>query len=405
MGTKQYPIKKLKEFTDVFSGFAFKSTDLKEGDIPVIKIANIQDKQVNKECSAFFSSSKLTRKLDKYFLQDDDFLIAMTGAGSVGKTGKMRGKNKKYLVNQRVGIVRVKKGLANQEFIFQVISQDYYEDILYKLGLGAGQPNISAKDIGNIEISFPEKIIQDKLASIFLNYSNLIENNKKRIQLLEKIAKLIYDKWFVKFKFPGHEKVKMVDSELGKIPEGWEVSKIDNVIKHRIHINGKIKKSEFLDRGIIPCVDQSKSFIAGYTNDGKSVFNEFLPIIVFGDHTRIIKFVNFPFACGADGTQLIYPGKDSISPEFLYFSLMHIDLSNFHYARHLKFLKSQKVFIPNEWVVKKFTEIVKPIMEEIQFYRNSIYNLRKTRDLLLPKLINGNIDVSELDIKVPEAEA
>lgn len=80
----------------------------------------------------------------------------------------------------------------------------------------SGRQRANLETIKNIEIDPPELPLQQKIASILSNYDNLIENNTKRIQLLEKIAKLIYDEWFVKFKFPGHEKVKFVDSELGR---------------------------------------------------------------------------------------------------------------------------------------------------------------------------------------------
>ncbi len=264
--------------------------------------------------------------------------------------------------------------------------------------------SLNNDDLSHLTISYPKYDIQKKNATILLNYDLLTINIFNRIKILEKIAKLIYDEWFVKFKFPGHEKVKMVDSELGKIPEGWGVKKIDEIIKHRIKINKKIKRSEYLEQGDIPCVDQSRNFIAGYTNDKGAVFDEFLPVVVFGDHTRIVKFVNFPFACGADGTQLIFPENENISPEFLYFLLINIALSNFHYARHFKFLKGKKIIIPKEDIMETFNEIIKPIMMLIPLFRDKTINLHKTRDLLLPKLISGQVDVSDLDIKVPEMQ-
>ena len=271
-----------------------------------------------------------------------------------------------------------------------------------KLSSDAAVPGLNRSYALSREFTIPSNIEeQQKIASILSNYDDLIENNTKRIHLLEKMAKLIYDEWFVKFKFPGHEKVKFVDSELGKIPEGWEVKKVGEVIKNRIKIPKKIKKSDFLEEGLLPIIDQSRSFIAGYTNDTEAKFEEFLPIIIFGDHTRVLKFIDFPFAYGADGIQLIYPIDKLVSPEFLYFSLLHIDLSNFHYARHYKFLKSKEMIIPTENIIRLFDKIVRPIMKQINKLDQENRNLSKTRDLLLPKLVLGEIDVSDLDVKVP----
>ena len=79
----------------------------------------------------------------------------------------------------------------------------------------------------------PPLLLQHKIASILSAYDDLIENNTRRIKILEEMAQIIYNEWFVKFRFPGHENVKMVESELGMIPEGWEVKKLRFMKVHR----------------------------------------------------------------------------------------------------------------------------------------------------------------------------
>jgi len=210
----------LSEIASIYSGFAFKSNDLSKDGIPVIKIANIQNKKVQKQCNDFLPENLCNPKLQKYFLDKYDVLIAMTGAGSVGKMGKMRRVDRKYLVNQRVAIVRTNPQIADPEYVYQTLSDDNYEKILYGLGLGAGQPNVSPSEIGSLEIPFPPLPTQRKIAAILSAYDDLIENNMRRIKILEEMAQALYREWFVKFRFPGHEKVKMVESELGMVPEG-----------------------------------------------------------------------------------------------------------------------------------------------------------------------------------------
>ena len=203
----------LGEITEIFSGFAFKSRNLIDSDknaIPVIKIANIQNKKVLKEGNGFLPKDLYNEKLERYKLNKDDFLVAMTGAGSVGKVGKMRGQDRQYLVNQRVGVVRPSAGQVNPEFLFQVLSDDYYENYLYQIGIGSGQPNVSATDIGNLEIPFPSLDIQRKIASILSAFDDLIENNTRRIAILEEMARRIYRDWFVHFKYPSHENDELV---------------------------------------------------------------------------------------------------------------------------------------------------------------------------------------------------
>ena len=106
---------------------------------------------------------------------------------------------------------------------------------------------------------------------------------------------------------------------------------------------GKVPKSEYLKEGKFPIIDQGQLSVAGYTNNPDVVLRSPLPITVFGDHTRAVKFAKRPFACGADGTQLLYPNTDTIDPTFFYYAVKNIDLSNYFYARHFKFLKDQEI--------------------------------------------------------------
>ena len=107
----------------------------------------------------------------------------------------------------------------------------------------------------------------------------------------------------------------------------------------------KIKKSEYLSSGTIPVVDQGQDFIAGYINDTERAYDGQLPIIIFGDHTCTLKYVDFPFAVGADGTQLIHPTED-FDIRYFYYALRNLPLERFGYQRHFKYLKTSTIFCP-----------------------------------------------------------
>ena len=107
----------------------------------------------------------------------------------------------------------------------------------------------------------------------------------------------------------------------------------------------KIKKSEYLSNGTIPVIDQGQEFVAGYINDTERAYNGKLPVIIFGDHTCTLKYVDFPFAVGADGTQLIRPTED-FDIRYLYYALRDLPLEHFGYQRHFKYLKTSKIFCP-----------------------------------------------------------
>jgi len=420
--------RKLGDVAEVFSGFAFKSSDLKEGDLPVIKIANIQNKQVIQNCDAFFSSKKLSEKLKKYFLEKNDFLIAMTGAGSVGKTGKMRSMKGSFLVNQRVGIVRVNKELADPELIFQIISQDIFEDRMYQLGLGAGQPNISSNDIKGLEFILPKDLKEQvKIATILSNYDNLIKINEKRIKFLEKVVKLIYEEWFVNFKFPGHEDVKMVDSKtnFGKIPENWAVKGVKD-IEYFTFIDTNIKEftgeKEYFATANISGIDIIKEgeIVTWKNKPSRAQKQPKINSVWFArmkDSYKILgvteanqfiannSILSSGFA-GFESEELIFP--------FLYLTINSERFEDFkdRYATgatqvslNNEGLSKIQVIKPQKELVEYFGRITKSLIDKMFYFQQINNKLRKTRDLLLPKLISREVDVSKLDIKIPEIEA
>ena len=198
----------------------------------------------------------------------------------------------------------------------------------------------------------------------------------------------MYKEWFIDLRFPGYEETEIIDG----VPKDWEKKLIGDIIG-KIPRTKQIKTSDYLSEGAIPVVDQSRDFIAGYTNDKDSVVNLGIPIIVFGDHTRILKYIQFPFAKGADGTQLIISDKDNMPQSLLYLSLKAVDLSNYHYARHFKYLKAEIILVPTQKIGDKFDRIVSPMLNRIQKLRDICNKSSQARDRLLPKLLSGEIEV------------
>jgi type I restriction enzyme S subunit len=287
-------------------------------------------------------------------------------------------------------VVRVKEGY-DQNFM------SYYLSLLnlnWYAG-GSAQPLLSHGWLKPIKINLPSLPIQCKIASILSAYDDLIENNLKRIKLLEEQAQLTYEEWFVRMKFPGHETATF-DEETG-LPEGWEKVKVIELLG-KIKTTKKIKSSEILEEGTIPVVDQSRTFIKGFTNDNDALIKNDKSIIVFGDHTRVLKFINFPFARGADGTQVILSKNERMPQHLFYFILKDVDLSNYHYARHFKFLKDSEVILPTKFVAEKFEKIAKKNYDLILSLQNQNHLLKEARDILLPRLMSGMIDVDGLDV-------
>lgn len=248
--------------------------------------------------------------------------------------------------------------------------------------------SLKNEDLLSLNVALPPMGIQEKIAGILKNYDNLIANNQKQIELLEEAAQRLYKKWFVDLRFPGYEDVKIVDG----VPEGWKKELIGDLIRKGVR-SKQVKTTEYLQEGAIPIIDQSRDFIAGYTNDPEAIVDMGCPIIVFGDHTRILKYIQFPFAKGADGTQLITSNNDNMPQSLLYYSLVSVDLSSYHYARHFKYLKAENILVPTKKIAEKFERYVSVILIQIQKMRDISKKSAEARDRLLPKLMSGEIEV------------
>ena len=249
--------------------------------------------------------------------------------------------------------------------------------------------SLANDDLLSMEVEIPEKSIQQHIASILSRYDSLIENYQKQIKLLEEAAQRLYKEWFVGLHFPGYENTKIVDG----VPEGWEKKKVGDLIE-KVQRTKQVPTNDYLKTGNIPVIDQSRNYVAGYTNDSECMVRVTTPYIVFGDHTRVLKYIPFSFAKGADGTQLIMSNDLKRMPQSLfYISLIGIDLSNYSYARHFKYLKEESILVPSVSIATSYENIVAKYLQSIQKNRESIRLLTEARDRLLPKLMSGEITV------------
>lgn len=249
--------------------------------------------------------------------------------------------------------------------------------------------SLANNDLLNMEIELPSMEVQNRIASILSRYDSLIANYQQQIKLLEEAAQRLYKEWFVDFRFPGHENTQIVDG----VPEGWERNSVASLIG-KTQRTKQVPTKEYLTKGSFPVIDQGRKFIAGYTNDRECLVNVSVPYIVFGDHTRVLKYIPFNFAKGADGTQLIMSNNLNRMPQCLfYYSLINVDISNYSYARHFKYLKEETIVVPDSDIAIKYRDIVSPMLDMVQRYRNQIILLTEARDRLLPKLMSGEVEV------------
>jgi type I restriction enzyme S subunit len=286
--------------------------------------------------------------------------IAISKSGTIGRLGILKAE---MCGNRAVINIDVNDSIADLHYIFYLLK--YKRKEIIRKAEGSIQKNLYVSALETISLNHNDKKVQQKISNALLKLDAKIQANNQINVELESMAKTLYDYWFVQFDFP-NENGKPYKSSGGKmfwneelkreIPYGWEVCKVEKLLlKESSQI--KTPSSEYELCGKIPIIDQSTDFIAGYTNNQNAVINgNVIPRIVFGDHTRILKLINFDFVRGADGTQVLLSNNKRIPQHVLYHSLLRIELSNYGYARHFKFLKDSLVILPDINVANVYEE-------------------------------------------------
>lgn len=158
----------------------------------------------------------------------------------------------------------------------------------------------------------------------------------------------------------------------------WKTTTIEKLLEKNTGVIRGMNQKFFQEKGQYPIVDQSQSLICGYTDDKDRLYSGNLPVIVFGDHTRVFKYVDFPFAPGADGTKILNTGNN-LNPKFFYYSLLNLDFPSRGYNRHYKFLKEQIIKYPE---VKTIQNKIVTILDKIQKAINTQDKIiEKTKEL------------------------
>jgi len=159
------------------------------------------------------------------------------------------------------------------------------------------------------------------------------------------------------------------------LPNSWEEIEFKKTVK-KIPLTGKkLKQKEFQEKGKLPVIDQGRDFVGGYTNKTELKLDCQLPVIVFGDHTKIIKFVNQSFVAGADGVNVLEP-KSMFIPKLLYFFIQAIQLPNKGYARHYQYLEKSKIRIPPLNEQKRITEKIEELFSKIDSSFNELQKIK-----------------------------
>jgi type I restriction enzyme S subunit len=264
----------------------------------------------------------------------------------------------------------------------------------------AAVPGLSRSQAYSLDALLPPVPIQQRIASILSAYDELIENSQRRINILESMVRALYREWFVHFRFPGYESQPLENSSLGEIPQGWEVKTVEEIVK-RIPVGKKYDQKTVTSTGVVPVFDQGKSGIIGYHNDQPGVeATDNAPVIVFANHTCYQRLIHFPFSAIQNVLPFVPNPLVERDIYWLHWATNGLVVFNDYKGHWPEFASKQLVFPPQN-ICMKFGDFVAPISRQTLKLDRQIANLRRTRDLLLPRLLSGQIDVTTLPESLP----
>ena len=331
--------------------------------------------------------------------QIDDVLLCIIGA-SMGDSCFVKVK-KTFGLSSSVAILRANESILFPKYLYYWTRGYIFQDALYGIKGGAAQGYASQEMIKSLPLNYPPLPTQCKIAAILSAYDRLIENNTRRIEILEEMARSIYREWFVKFRFPGHEQTQMVDSELGLIPEGWEVGRLDDAL---ILQRGFDLPTQQRKEGNIPIY--ASTGVTGTHNEAKVK----APGVVTGRSGSLGTVIYIDEDFWPLNTTLWVKEFRRVTPLYAFYLLSDLKLEQYNSGAAVPTLNrndihGRLVVRPPQKLLEQLNLFVEPLLVLKKNLLKRSDNLRRTRDLLLPRLISGEIDVENLDINTGEIAA
>ncbi|KCZ72003.1 restriction endonuclease S subunit [Candidatus Methanoperedens nitroreducens] len=389
-------------------GTQLHASDYVEQGTPVINARNIGFGDIRPDKLEFISEETV-QSLSSHLLEPNDIVFGRKG--TVERHAFIRKEHTRWFQGTDCLRLRLKSPSIDPRFVsYCFLIEAHKRWMINQSSHGSTMTSLNQDIIGRILLRLPPFDVQKKIVAILSAYDDLIENNTRRIKILEEMAQALYREWFVRFKFPGHEKVRMVESELGMVPEGWEVKKLGEVCNI---LMGQSPKSEFYNdtgegllfhQGVTDfgdrfpidrmyCTVQNRIAEAG-----DILFSVRAPVgriniadkkIIIGRGLCAIRSRSGNQAFVFQQLKEQFKEEDSMGGGTIFKSVTKDDMQG------IKFL------VPSEVLIKSFEDITVPIFTELKNLTIKNTNLRRTRDLLLPKLISGEVDLEKLEVNIP----
>ncbi len=411
---------KLEDVCVFINGGAWSDKEYVPFGIPVLKVSNCKSSGFDlSEVDYLPVSSKEKYLKNKLVL--NDVIIATVGShpnlveSAAGRSCIVNSAVCGYYLNQNAVCIRtVDPSVLDQKYLGYMTKDVLFQHYIQMRGRGAAnQMRIAISSIKSFELVLPPIESQIKIADILSTYDNLIENNKKQIKLLEVAAQRLYKEWFVDLRFPGYENTKIEDG----VPEGWRYYKATDVFEY---IRGKSYTSKEIseDKGTLMVNLKNIKAFGNYNRNsekrytGKYSDSQSLSAgdVIMGvtdmtqerrlvGHVAIVPDLKEPMTFSMDIIKLI----PKISTSNFVYSLLHFggysnQISRFANGVNVLHLKPEvltniEVLMPTNTIIEKYDSIFEKYRQQIEILQNQIGYAEKSRDMLLPRLMSGEVEV------------
>lgn len=312
--------------------------------------------------------------------------IVYTTRGTVGNAGYYNSSvpYENVRINSGMVILRSNGEIVDARFLYQILKSEYYRPYFKQYCTGSAQPQLPIKNFSQIYLNVPDIKTQHRIADILSVYDNLIENNQKQIKLLEEAAQRLYKEWFVDLRFPGHENTKIVDG----VPEGWS----RGLLKELISVNYGKDHKKAPDDGNIPVYGSGGLM----RKCNKSLFSGEAVLIPRKGSLNNIMYVDETF--WTVDTMFYATMKQPHTAVFVYFFVKAFDMYSMNIGAAVpsmtaKILDAMDVVIPDKETLEKFDKLTKTYFNKIKTLQGQNERLKIARDLLLAKLMSGEVEV------------
>lgn len=376
----------------------------------MIRTTNVKKGVVDIETVRYVEKDTFEKWTRRSIPQPGD--VILTREAPLGEVGMMPANSENIFLGQRLMQYRADPKKLNPHFLLYSMQEDYMQGQIRAAGSGSTVEHMRVGDAENLLIRLPDIDIQKGIAEILSAYDALIENNSRRIAILEIMAQSLYREWFVKFRFPGHENCKFVDSPLGRVPEGWEVKSVSAVV----HIDPATKVPKEGEKPFVPMSGLSESLMliddieyrvgnsGSKFRNGDTLFARITPCLQNGK-TGFVNFLTEEDPVGFGSTEFIVLRANTVCPEYVYCmarsqvfrenAIKSMSGATGRQRVRNECFNSFLVAEPASEVLNKFSQVAESIFEQVYVLHRKTVNLKAQRDMLLPRLVGGQLEIKE----------